>query len=580
MRTASAVRRRLTLAGGTSILLLASVLVASPAPAVTACVTPPPTMPTAQLVPGMTGVGQTVIKGDAIEPFDVEVLGVLPDAIFLGIDVIVMEMTGPADFVATTGGAVAGMSGSPVYVNGKLAGALAWAIAEDRHIFGATAAEDMMSLFTIAGGSTKPMPTEIALTRDVRRAIASATGASLAETATSMQALPVPLGVSSTGGRSLADIEATFADHGIAVSPYRAASASAPTLSALDPAPMVPGGGFGMALSYGDVSWYGFGTTTAVCGDYVLGWGHPFWASGEVSMGMSDVDVLAIDNGNFWGTKIGVLTDPEGVMAQDRYAGVVGIEGLMPTVIPIDSTFSSPDSGLSRVGHTDVSWDEGWFVAEAAWSHAYANVGYVLQADAPGTARLSWTIEGTREDGSPFSVSNHSMQHSDWYAGSNVWRLADALYTLVYNGFEEIAFTGVDMTGMATEDNLTARIVKVRTASSLQPTLKARHVLKAAPGDTITIEATLDPVDGDPVIAVLALKLPKGARGEREIELRGGKERYYNYRGIESLDDLLAMLSGGEHGNDLIAKGFNRSSTQEQDVIVKGKDRFLVRIIR
>ena len=89
----------------------------------------------------------TVIKGTTVEQFDVEVLGVLPDYIFLGVDIIVMRMTGPAGLVETTGGAVAGMSGSPVYLNGKLAGALAWAVAEDRRIFGVTAAEDMVGIF-------------------------------------------------------------------------------------------------------------------------------------------------------------------------------------------------------------------------------------------------------------------------------------------------------------------------------------------------------------------------------------------------------------------------------------------------
>ena len=91
---------------------------ATPAPAATACSTPPQTYPVAQMHPGMTAVGYTVIEGTTVEPFDVEILGVLPNGAYLGVDIIVAEMTGPSSMLATTGGALAGMSGSPVYIDG------------------------------------------------------------------------------------------------------------------------------------------------------------------------------------------------------------------------------------------------------------------------------------------------------------------------------------------------------------------------------------------------------------------------------------------------------------------------------
>ncbi len=531
------------------------------------------------MTPGMTGIGRTVLSGDDISTFDVKVLGVLPDAIFLGIDVIVMEMTGPADVVDLTGGAIAGMSGSPVYIGGKLAGALAWAIAENRHIFGVTAAEDMMSLFDVAAGSSKPMPTEIALTREARLAVARATGSSLESTASTMEALPIPLGVSGTGASSLAEIEGTFAEHGIPVTAFRAGSAVAPTDVTLDPTPLVPGGGFGMGLSYGDVSWYGFGTTTAVCGDYAIGWGHPFWGTGDVSMGLNDVNVIAIDNGTFWGTKIGTLTEAHGTMTEDRFPGVVGTFGVLPHLIPIDSTFSSPDTGLARDGHTDVAWDQGWFVAEAAWAHASSNVGYVMQAQAPGTLGLSWTIRGTLADGTPFTISNRTMRYSEWSAGEGIWRMSNALYTLVYSGFDPVTFTGVDMAGTVTEQNLTAKIVKVRVASSLQPKLRARDLLKARPGDQVTVEVTLDPVDGANVVATGTFEVPMNVKGVHEVLIRGGRERW-RYGSADSIEELIDQLSGGEHANDLIVQGLGGSSTWEQGVVVSGKHRFWVEVVR
>jgi hypothetical protein len=571
-------RRRLgTLAGVASFLLLFSLVSTGPAIAASPCGSPPPTFPTSQMTRGMTGVGYTVISGDEIEPFDVRVLGVMPDAFYLGIDVIAMEMTGPAGFLAATGGALHGMSGSPIYIQGRLAGSLSWGIAEDRRVFGVTAAEDMMSLFRTTGGSTGPLPSTVALTPEVRRAIAQETGTRLASTAV-MEALPTPLGITSTGGRSLAEVQQEFADHGIAVTPFHGAAAGAPAGSTLDPSPLEPGGGFGMGLSYGDVTQYGFGTTTAVCGGYAIGWGHPFLGLGAVSMGLNDVNVIAIDNSTY-GTKIGVLTEPHGTMIQDRYAGVVGEFGVLPRLVPIDSTFSDLDTGASRAGHTDIAWDVGWFAADTASYHGWSNVGSLLGADVPGTLGLEWTIEGEREDGTPFTVSNRTMEYSSYAAAESVWRISDAMYALVYNEFEPVTFTGVEMSGAVSEHDLTSTISRIRVASTTQPTLRSRGVLKAAPGDKVTVEVTFHPVDGEDVTGVVKFRVPGNAKGTQNVTLRGGHERYHP--GGDSLDELIASLNGGaEHPNDLVLRAFGRTHIQQQDVIVTGSSSFQVRIVR
>jgi hypothetical protein len=527
----------------------------------------------------MTGVGHTVLRGETIEPFNVEILGVLPDAIYLGIDVIVAEITGPAAFVEETGGAVAGMSGSPVYVNGKLAGAVAWAIAEDRHIFGLTAAEDMVGMFGLADVSSGSMPTRIPLPREVIET-ARAEGSMLTDSA-ALETLPIPLGVSSLGGRSLAEIEGLFAEHGMRVSAYRTGSAAVPVPSEIDPTPFAPGAGLGAALSYGDVSWYGFGTTTAVCGDIAIGFGHPmFWGIGEVSLGMADVDVLAIDNGNFWGTKIGTIGATHGVLTQDRFSGIAGVFGQTPTLIPITSDVSSPDTGLSRQGRTDVAWDEDWFVADAAYSHGWSNFTYVQQADEPGSLSFEFTIEGTREDGSPFMVSNRWFEANDYGAAGGVWRLADFLYTLTYNGYEPIDFTAVDLSGTITAEDLRSEIARIRVSSPLQPKLAPRSIVKAEPGDRIKVEVTLARLDdGARTVATFTMKVPRGAVGSEQVKLSGGRGRL-NFRHVDSLDQLIATLNGGDHPNDLVVKGFGRTLLLPQDVAVQGKGAFAVRIVR
>ena len=574
--------RRVTLAGICVTALLVSLLSTAPAGAAVPCPAPPPTFPVSQIVPGMTGIGHTVIKGTTVRQFDVEILGVLPNEIFLGIDIIVAEMTGPADLLATTGGAVAGMSGSPVYIQGTLAGALAWAVAEDRHIFGITAAEDMVGIFDFED-AVEPgaLPSRVPLSRKVIQA-ARASGTMLTDSAT-LETLPVPLGVSGAGSIPLTEIEESFARHGMNVVAYRSGSVTPPTAGTLDPTHFAPGEGLGVALSYGDVSFGGFGTTTAVCGDVALGFGHPMFFNpvGEILLGMTEVTVLAIDNGTFFGTKIGTLGETHGVLTQDRFAGVAGLFGIAPPLVPITSDVSSPDTGRSRQGLTEVAWDEVGFVAEAAYTHAYSNLTFVLQADGPGTLDLAWTITGEREDGSAFTVDNRWFDTSTYSAASEAFRLYDVLSALAYNDFEPVEITGVDLSATITGDNLTTRIGRIRVSSPLQPGLKVRSVVRAEPGDRLTIEVTLERADGGPdEVATIRFRVPAGARGSERVRLSGGKGRLDVFGGIRSLDQLLAVLNGGDHRNDLFVRGFGAEASAAQTVKVTGKGSFTVLVVR
>jgi hypothetical protein len=533
------------------------------------------------MTPGMTGVGHTVIRGTTVVPFDVEILGVLRDAIFLGVDIVVAEITGPADFLEETGGAAGGMSGSPIIIDGKLAGALAWRIAEDRHLFGMTAAEDMVGIFDLEDADPTSVPSRIQLSRQVIEA-ARASGSMLTDTA-ALESLPLPLGVSGNVPVTLSEIEESFAERGIRVAAFRSGSVASPTAQTFDPSPFLPGEGLGVGLSFGDVSFYTFGTTTAVCGDVALGFGHPgFFGGGEVSIAMTDVDVIGIDNGLFGGTKIGTLGDTHGLLTQDRFAGVAGLFGVMPTLVPITSDVSSPDTGLSRHGVTDVTWDDEGFMAEVAYYHAFRNFSYALQSEeAGGTIDFHWTIEGTREDGSTFTVENRWFEATEFGVPFRVFRMVDAMYELAFNPFEPIEFTSVDIGGDITEEQLVARIGRVRTSSSLQPRLASRSVLRARPGDRITIEVTLNPTeDGSTSVATMTFRLPAGAGGRQHISLKGGGGRPDRFQRPRSFDDLLDALNGGDHANDLIARGFGRSVLQAQDVEVKGRASVTVQIVR
>jgi hypothetical protein len=246
----------------------------------------------------------------------------------------------------------------------------------------------------------------------------------------------------------------------------------------------------------------------------------------------------------------------------------------------VTSSVSSPDTGLSREGRTEITWADGWFVAEAAYGHAWANLTNVAQEDAPGTLSFDWTLKGTRADGGAWTVSNRMMEYSDYGAAYGAWRMSDMIDALISNSFEKVGFTGVDMSGQITGENLTSEISRIRLSSPLQRKLRERGSVKAAPGDRVTVEVTLDPVGRDRnEVFTFRLKVPRGAQGEQQVRLAAGRGRV-NYGDVGSFDELIAALSGGDHLNDLIVRGFGSTAVYPQDVIVHGKSGFSVQVVR
>jgi hypothetical protein len=294
------------------------------------------------------------------------------------------------------------------------------------------------------------------------------------------------------------------------------------------------------------------------------------------------VNVLAVGNGmGLWpGDMVPVLTDPRGTFVQDRFSGQVGVIGQEPSSMPVTTEFSSPDTGMSRSGETDAIMQEDYWGEYAVWGHLVLNLGAVEQEIAEGTVDYAYTITGTREDGSEFTVQNRTMSYSDYGAAYEVWKLVSAYDWLASDRWEDVTVTGIHAEGSITHDRLEGKIVRVRTSTTLQPKLSARGVVRARPGSKIQVEVTFDPFEiGDPTVSTFNLTVPRHARGDQFVSLRGGRDRGY-LRDVSSLDELIRRLNGGQHENDLIVRGLGRTVTVEQPLIVRGKSGFTVRVVR
>jgi hypothetical protein len=574
----SAARRRAVLAGVCSSVLVLSLSISTPAPAAATCASPPVVMPAAQIAPGMVGTGLTTVQGSSPTSFDIQVIGTLENAILPGHDLVMFRITGPQSFLDQAHGMFFGMSGSPISINGKLAGAASYRFFfSDADIGLFTPAEEMLS---IVDGPA--MPTSVTLDADARRQVARAIGVPASAAPGSAQILRTPLAVSGMGTAQMDRLQATLDEHGL---PMDVVPAGAPS-AGLDPTPLAPGSPMGAAISIGDVSFVGIGTTTFACGSGVnVGWGHPFFFEGPSSMAMTDANVVTILNdpsGIYGPGMVANAGDLHGTVLDDRFTGIAGQAGAPPEPMVLSSDFTNADTGGARSGHTDVYYQEEYWGPELVWYHNYVNLLVVFDQYGSGSLDMRYTIHGLREDGvTPFTVENAVLDSSSYDAFEGLYKLSSAMYQLAFNRFEDVTFTSVETDGSVTAERLEGKIGQVRTSSAIQPSLGSRGVQRVAPHGTVKVEVTLQPFGGGPSVPVTFTMRAPARPGYYDVRLRGGRDRFFvNERHLRSLDQLLDALSGGEHRNDLIATGLGRRVTTTADLMVTGKRVFTVQVIR
>jgi len=268
-------------------------------------------------------------------------------------------------------------------------------------------------------------------------------------------------------------------------------------------------------------------------------------------------------------------------VVQDRLAGLMGQAGAVPTSMPVTTTFTNTDNGKSRTGQTDIFYQQDFWGPEIAYEHVFQNLLLVFDHFGKGTLSLSYTIHGLRQDGvTPFTVRNSNIAASGYDAFRAAYRLVNALYRLAFNRAEEITFTSVEASGEITDQQLVGEIVRVRTSSSLQCALRDRPVVKAKRGSRITLEVMLRPAGGGrPETATFRMRVPHRADSFERISFRGGRARQRIDRHL-GFKQLVAILNGGEHPNDLIAAGLGRRLVRKQDVVVAGQVAVTVKVVR
>lgn len=330
--------------------------------------------PLSELKEGLRGTARTVFRGSEPEEFSVEILGIVPGAIGPKQDMIIGRLSGGgADRTAV----FAGMSGSPVYVDGKLLGAISYSFPFSKEpICGITPIEQMIQIFEqkqsvktkarepravsfaeLAATGWKPeLPRNAIVASSILSGVSS--NSSLAQVAgQTFQPIATPV---SFNGISQ-DVLNLFAPQLVSVGLLPVAGVSgAAVMSPMKPADektLVGGDSVSMQLSRGDYSLAAAGTVTYRDGEKIYAFGHPFLSLGTSDLPMSESHVVTVIPNMNNSFKLAVPDAMVGSMTQDRATGVFGRLGQAPKMIPVQINMET-SRGQTETLNFEVAKDD------------------------------------------------------------------------------------------------------------------------------------------------------------------------------------------------------------------------------
>lgn len=434
-----------------------------------------PIMPIKDLQPGMQGVGKTVIQGDTIEEFNVEILGVSGTETS-GYSIFV-RLYGP--LIEKIGGVAQGMSGSPVYVDGRLVGAVAFGKTfNDPHYCFLTPIGNMLQL--IDEPAVKPhnwLPKGTSLMA----------GGFTPFGLEYLQEKLAPLGLDAMGAGSVGG------------------TGSAKTLE--------PGSAVGAAIMQGDLTLGALGTVTwADAQGKVLAFGHPFMQRGNSNFFMNKAWVLGCIPNMQSSYKVGNIGEAIGTFTQDRASGIGGVIGKLPETIPVYVACSDLTRGLNNSTRVQIIDDEQ-LVPAIVDAAVINSISKTVDRNGGGTAKMHFTVTGVDSNGKQLKLDRENMYYSNQGLLKNVnLELIEAVNTLMQNKLDKVNIYGISVEAEVSEE--------VQVAEITNAVVKERRV-KA--GAKVPVSVTMKPYRGKEFTETVYFAVPKDhPGGQLVLNVRGG----------------------------------------------------------
>jgi hypothetical protein len=493
-------------------------------------------IPLDQVHAGMRGEAYTVFEGIQTEAMQVEVLGVLHNANGPKGDIILVRLHGAK---VEYSGVVAGMSGSPVYFDGRLAGALAFRIGEfsKEPIAGVTPIEEMLEISDLDRSKTDQIQPAAIKPTSPKTNIASPSVAEGKSYADYLTPIASPLVFSGFTQDAFQRFAPQFAQAGIV--PVMGTGSMS---NDKQPEPLVPGSAVSAVLVRGDMNIAATCTVTYVDENHLLACGHPLMQSGQVDMPMDKANVLATLPSPANAFKIVNTTEQAGSFVQDRHTGIMGVFGKEPRMIPVSLTIHGPAG--PKEFHYDVL-NNSKISPVAMMATVYSALQGVNESGEDTTYRMEGRI---KVNGYPDVELRDMFAPGDGGQATGAliaMSLGDRFSRIFDNSFQMPELRGVDLSFDLLHERRSAKLESART-----------DVTDARPGDEVVVEAVLRPYRGERIVRQVPVRVPTSTpKGTLRILVSDGDTLDRSVHGGSpvgrqfDLGSTIALLNK-EHSND------------------------------
>jgi hypothetical protein len=545
-------------------ILLALMVAAWPAAA-------PRYMSVDEVRPGMVGVGRTVFDGDRIEEFKVHVLGVLRNTNGPQRNMVLARLEGGP--LANTG-VIAGMSGSPVYIDGRLLGAIAFSLGQfpKEPIAGITPIQEMVES---AGPRPRRAPLdkktrlELPLTQEkisavLREAFSTfwrpfadspadvrLDGLGLVEDLRAaqlgvlMRPIATPLVLGGFSGPVRETVSSVFRDSGFVPMP---GGATAPPASATGGQPadaprLRPGDPVGVNLITGDYMMGATGTVTEVDGNQVYAFGHPFYNLGTTQFPMTRAYVYALLPSLLSSMKLATTGDTIGTFSQDRATAIAGTLGKGPNLVPVRLSLDT-ERGLRKTFSFQVVNDPLFTPLLT-----YVSILSTLSSYEREYGAATFTVKGSAKVRRHGAVAFEDVFTGDSPSVGAAAYVVAPLALLLGNDVEPVEIDGVDLQITTSERPQTATLERIWL-----------DAVKIRPGTTVPLKLLMRTYRGDEVIRTVPIEIPANTTGTLSILVSDGaklaQREQHDVRAAQpkALDQMVRLLNKAKKNNRLYVR--------------------------
>ncbi len=515
--------------------------------------------------PGMVGIGRTVFDGVHVEEFKAHIIGVLENVIGTRRNLILAKLEGGP--LANTG-VIAGMSGSPVYIDGRLVGAVSYALGafSKEPIAGITPIAEMTDSTTFS--DARPLGSKVKvdypLTRDgltaaFRKAlnwnrpfaerpndaqltgVGAVAGLGGGQLGTLLRPIATPL-VMSGFEPDVADLfSGAFRDQGFIP---MGGSASGPRAGeAPYEGPLKPGDAVGVMLVGGDLQLGATGTVTHLDGDRVYAFGHPMYNLGPTEFPMTRAYVYTILPSLFSSMKLSTTGEVIGTVLQDRATAIAGRLGPGPRMIPITITLESARRAKETF-HFNVVNDQLFGPLMT-----YASILNTLGSYERQFGSATFSVRGTAKVKKHDDIAFNNLFSGDQASMNAAAYVVAPVTYLMGNDYEKVDVEGVDITFGTAEEPKTATLERVWLD---EPRPRA--------GRTVPLKVLFRTYRGDEVVRTLPIEIPANASGNLSILVSDGQrlglteQREARLPQPRSVDQMIKSLNKARRNNTLYIK--------------------------